>query len=1205
MATSTVVQQQTQTQTRSDSSATSRRGRGRGRGRGGAQQGGQQGQAQAEGPIDGASQSSRGGAGGERGRGGRGRAGRAGRGGQARGGSDAPRGRRAQFGASLSSGNPSASHLHATAASFSPSSGISTLPPPAPVNQTLVERLTAELSSGEAECSICQDEISRTAKIHSCSQCSTPFHLACARQWAEASVATSSERAKLLTARDPRSPPPPEQLEGHWSCPNCNTQFRANQIPKKYTCFCGRFTDPSPPKAAGAIPHSCSRPCARKRPSGCKHPCSLSCHPGPCPPCPVVLSIPCHCSSRTLGVRCSALNDGKPDMPASLEAKEALKSCHQPHGALLDCGLHRCERECHAGPCGDCEEVREKKCFCGKETQEGLCGSTRRDERVEGCRMPSLTSDESTTPTWTGEFSCASTCSAPYSCGIHTCTSPCHPHLSSTPAPCPHSPSLVDYCPCGKTKLDDLPHPKRTKCTDKVPTCKEVCAKVREGCGHACTRGCHEGDCGTCTERVSLICRCGSTKTTRLCGEPYRSSSSSGASSSTSADGEIDLDGFDEFKCNRVCKSMRACGRHQCNRVCCPLAWQEALTTGPGAKKGKRRALSVQEEIAEMEAQDPLGLHRCDRTCGRKLNCGIHNCEMRDHKGPCPPCLRADFDEMICNCGSTVVLPPIPCNFVIDCRHPCIRPPQCGHPQLPHACHEDPVCPPCPYLTAKPCACGKKTIPNVRCSMDERKISCGIPCGKLLRCGFHRCKLTCHPSGECETNDTQICLKPRKHCGHPCPLACHFPSSCPAETPCDKLIDVTCACGHLSQKARCGSQDSKPEGNNGRLIKCTDACALAKRNQQLADALGVEKKEPKVREVQVEDGTLRYFEANRKWAEEIERQLTEFVKGGEKASLHFPAMKREQRQFVHELCELFEVRSEAVDPEPRRSIIAHRTPNMSIPSPTLSEALAASKKVSSATLNLGSLRRALPEKQLNNALYFEGVLGYDEEMLREILVPQMRGLSFQLTWVTDEDVLCSFDSAASTPPVELDTKLGSIASSLRSVISNTGFCVSVESVFLTDEGRVVRGGWTPVGGSASMSASSAAPSGGYQRDFRPPAPLRTANAFAFLAAGGGVTAPVRPATVPRNAWASGSLIGTAQHKPPRAVVAPAGEQERFIPSPLSSAIPSRVPTPSLQPPPPIAKDHAREDVPDEWDAELVDEEEGKKEDEESKGNEQE
>lgn len=88
------------------------------------------------------------------------------------------------------------------------------------------------------------------------------------------------------------------------------------------------------------------------------------------------------------------------------------------------------------------------------------------------------------------------------------------------------------------------------------------------------------------------------------------------------------------------------------------------------------------------------------------------------------------------------------------------------------------------------------------------------------------------------------------------------------------MIEVTCACGHLTQQARCGASDSKPGGNAGRQVKCTDACAVAKRNAQLADALGVEKKEPKIREVEYDQSTLSFYSANLAWSKGIEDQLT-------------------------------------------------------------------------------------------------------------------------------------------------------------------------------------------------------------------------------------------------------------------------------------------------------------------------------------------
>lgn len=102
---------------------------------------------------------------------------------------------------------------------------------------------------------------------------------------------------------------------------------------------------------------------------------------------------------------------------------------------------------------------------------------------------------------------------------------------------------------------------------------------------------------------------------------------------------------------------------------------------------------------------------------------------------------------------------------------------------------------------------------------------------------------------------------------------------------------------------------------------------------------------------------------------------------------------------MHHLTDFYDLRSESLDEEPRRSVVCHRTSTTGLPTPTLAEALAASRKTASASLSLGSLRRALPERPPNNALYLEMVLGYDEASLSDILRPHTRGLDFTLTWV--------------------------------------------------------------------------------------------------------------------------------------------------------------------------------------------------------------
>ena len=91
------------------------------------------------------------------------------------------------------------------------------------------------------------------------------------------------------------------------------------------------------------------------------------------------------------------------------------------------------------------------------------------------------------------------------------------------------------------------------------------------------------------------------------------------------------------FLCSKPCGSLRACGHHTCTRLCCPLA---NLANPIG--KGKKRATN--NNIAS-EVLDVDGWHQCDIICGRTLSCGNHQCEERDHRGPCPPCFRSSFEE--------------------------------------------------------------------------------------------------------------------------------------------------------------------------------------------------------------------------------------------------------------------------------------------------------------------------------------------------------------------------------------------------------------------------------------------------------------------------------------------------------------------------------------------------------------------------------
>ncbi|KAN0129710.1 hypothetical protein V8E53_012530 [Lactarius tabidus] len=775
----------------------------------------------------------------------------------------------------------------------------------APPGDDLTSILTFALSNPPyPECMICFNPILPGHPSWSCSpkeekdarSCWNTFHLKCIKPWAEKSVKDTEDAWR---ARG-------EERKGEWRCPGCQSQREI--VPRKYWCFCGSTQDPKPPRLA--TPHSCGNSCARAR--LCGHPCPLPCHPGPCPPCMITIQNPCHCGKDTISLVCSRANPTTGGRISLL----ANRSCGQKCGKSLACQNHVCQDTCHDGECTPCAVTDLARCWCGKERKQLPCGAGEDKE----CSVLGSHGEES----WIGKFDCSSVCERPFDCGIHKCPKTCHPP-SPMPPKCPYSPLAVTHCPCGKRSLTDPTDQPyfsgksklvRSACTDPVPTCTSPCGKPLEGCTHFCSATCHTGPCAPCTVPVVRPCRCGSTTRTLTCG-------------TTQAEMESTT-----FLCNKPCGSLRACGHHTCTRLCCPLA---NLANPIG--KGKKRATNnnIVSEVVDVD-----GWHQCDIICGRTLSCGNHQCEERDHRGPCPPCFRSSFEEMICHCGRTVLEPPIPCGTQVQCSYPCARPdPPCGHPKAPHLCHEDPTpCPPCVYLTEKLCACGKTMVGNIRCSSE--KVSCGKPCGRPLGCGFHPCEQLCH-SGAC-SRCTAICGKPRKPClpaQHPCTQPCHAPSICPETDPCTTAVTVSCPCGRIQQSVLCGRSASSPAGREAALIpRCTNECEIAKRNARLAEALGINPDLHKAnsRQVVYSDDLVSFAKPNAKFVELVEKTFAEFVTSDKKVQV-LPPMPESKRKFVHDLAAVYRIDSQMVDREPHRSVQLIRRIDTRTPTNLLSQTI--------------------------------------------------------------------------------------------------------------------------------------------------------------------------------------------------------------------------------------------------------------------------
>ncbi|KAI1425447.1 hypothetical protein F5Y12DRAFT_747538 [Xylaria sp. FL1777] len=748
----------------------------------------------------------------------------------------------------------------------------------------LPTRIHEDISNGQYECVICTNEVLRNSRIWSCSICWTATHMSCVKKW-------FTNRTK---------PPEQEQEQPQqqvWRCPGCNSTM--NDEPGVYHCWCGKEINPK--SVAGLIPHGCGQTCSKPR-GTCPHPCPLQCHAGPCPPCLLMgPSQPCFCGKNVSTKRC-----GETDYAKGW-------SCHEPCGDLLACGEHECQKECHSGLCGSCEALVLSHCYCGKERKDMPCDNL--GDKLESYNYDPKRLEEGAPghegeglgDWFVGSFKCDRPCGRPFDCAKHRCQRACHPQ-DEDQAHCPFSPDVITHCPCGKTPISDITAP-RESCLDPIPNCDKACNK-RLDCGHLCQNDCHSGPCSPCDQEVELDCRCGRTRTSVTCHE---------------------RESYHPL-CDKVCRVQLNCGRHEHGTRCCPAEKRaiERLTL-------KRRNKNSNPLNEEFEAE-----HICIRACDRELKCGRHRCQQMCHRGPCPSCLEAIFEEISCNCGRTVLQPPQPCGTrAPECRFDCTRPRHCGHPQVTHNCHlDDLACPKCPFLVEKQCVCGKKMLKNQPCWFDEPR--CGLPCAKKLKCGTHSCNKLCHRSGACEdegisgSHCQQPCGKTRS-CGHLDTEQCHAPYPCKEDKPCQAKTFVTCECQHRKQEVKCLATKTQPSPQRP-LLKCDDECLRLQRNARLASALNIDPQSHTDDHVPYSDTTLKFYKENPQWAHVYEREFRVFAGDKAEKRLRFKPMKAHQRAFIHSLAEDFGFDSESSDPEPHRHVCLFKTPRfVSAPMKTLAQ----------------------------------------------------------------------------------------------------------------------------------------------------------------------------------------------------------------------------------------------------------------------------
>lgn len=541
-----------------------------------------------------------------------------------------------------------------------------------PVDISQREKQIVEIDAGHLECLVCCEQIKPFQSTWNCKNCYSILHLNCTSKWATRSKSD----------------------EG-WRCPAC--QNLTPQVPHEYFCFCGKQKNPQYNR--NDVAHSCGEVCHRK--TNCEHPCTLLCHPGACPTCQASVSRNCGCGATTKTMICN---------------QEEAITCDGLCDKLRNCGLHRCGQKCHTGACPECDEALEHECHCGRTQKEVPCTAENLEEmkfacenacekelncknhkcqrqchadechdceltpdRIRSCpcgKKPILASERKTC---LDEIPlCEAVCNKILSCGVpsnpHRCISSCH--LGPCP-PCQKSTAVK--CRCGQ--MDQMVKCKQLTTRADDARCKKKCTKKRScgkhkcnleccididhicplpcpstlSCGkHKCERTCHPGHCLPC-QRASfheLQCECGA----QVLYPPVPC-------------------GTKKPVCDKPCTRTHVCTHavlHNCHTgpVCDPCMIQtakwcfgnhEQRRTIPCSQESFGCGMPCNKELACKEHKCIKKCHEgdcmsagetCKQSCIKpRAICG-HKCMAACHVGDCPDTMCKETVEVVCTCGN-------------------------------------------------------------------------------------------------------------------------------------------------------------------------------------------------------------------------------------------------------------------------------------------------------------------------------------------------------------------------------------------------------------------------------------------------------------------------------------------------------------------------------------------------------------------------
>lgn len=495
--------------------------------------------------------------------------------------------------------------------------------------------------------------------------------------------------------------------------------------------------------------------------------------------------------------------------------------------------------------CKTCYRVYDVDCiksWSQRQIKDSLERSGTKEWRCPSCNSISTTSIEYrcwcqkvTDPYYNGliPHSCGQTCGSQLLNCIHKCSSMCHPgpHVECTAM----GPSMTCLCGNQNRQWPCIITPYETGWQ-----CSKTCSEWMPCQEHKCGKKCHDGLCGPCMELGVYKCYCGKTQAKVACSKKQ-----------TQLSETVENKWLGEFSCELSCKELLTCGNHYCQKKChsrqlddhkCPLAPSES----PGTESCYCGKVLVKDILGRERESCLEELPSCTNYCSKIGPCG-HECILKCHSGPCPPCLR--IVAMKCNCQNQLF--DVSCRFKAEggiprCTKKCTALKDCRR----HRCGK--TCCEFERLALERERYRKKRLRGIKMVGDSAPANdddiietthvCEEVCNKLLNCGKHHCIMTCH-NGPCHpcmesTLDDWTCpcgqtmVAAPIRCGMKMPK-CMFPCSRPNDCG-HPLMDHEChssdspcpRCTYLvERRCVCGKQTIKGVQCSVKTVSCARACA--------------------------------------------------------------------------------------------------------------------------------------------------------------------------------------------------------------------------------------------------------------------------------------------------------------------------------------------------------------------------------------------